>query len=83
MTAKRDRAPVVTARATAEWRFGYRESEYNIAVAECFFRFSPCARGTIDADGVSRDTWGCVRDVSTYRARDYVAMRGCLRDADT
>ncbi|XP_025075900.1 uncharacterized protein LOC105434238 isoform X2 [Pogonomyrmex barbatus] len=26
MTAKRDRAPVVTARVTAEWRFGYREN---------------------------------------------------------
>lgn len=55
MTAKRGRAPVVTARATAEWRFGYRESEYNIAVNECFSRFSPCARGAVDAAGVPRD----------------------------
>lgn len=61
MTAKRGRAPVVTARATvstAEWRFGYRESEYNIAVVECFFRFSPCVHDTIDANGVPRDVWG-------------------------
>lgn len=32
MTAKRGRAPVVTARAIAEWRFAYRKSEYNIGV---------------------------------------------------
>ncbi|KAL6423872.1 hypothetical protein ACFW04_010366 [Cataglyphis niger] len=32
MTAKRGRAPVVTARVIAEWRFAYRKSEYNIGV---------------------------------------------------
>lgn len=55
MTAERGRAPVVTTRVTAEWRFGYRESEYNIAVTECFSRFSPYARGAVGAGGVPRD----------------------------
>lgn len=64
MTAKRGRAPVVTARATAEWRFGYRESEYNITVAECFFRFSPCARGAIDAQRRLEGRLGYVRQRS-------------------
>jgi len=60
MTAKRDRAPVVTARATAEWRFGYRESEYNIVVVECFSRFFPCGCGIIDADGLPEGHLGYV-----------------------
>lgn len=52
MTAERGRAPVVTARAIAEWRFGYRKSEYNIGVlsVSAFLRAS-------DVTDVPAITW--------------------------
>lgn len=52
MTAKRGRAPVVTARAIVEWRFAYRKSECNIEVLSA----SALSRAS-DVTGVSGVIW--------------------------